>query len=70
MARGFELALTPLVCGAIGWLLDRWLGTDPLLTISLGIFGVVGIFVKLKLGYDKAMDEAEAGKPWTRKDDT
>lgn len=66
MARGMEIALTPLVFGGIGWLLDGWLGTGHLLAVALGIFGVVGIFVKLKLGYDQQMADAEAGKPWTR----
>lgn len=66
MARGTEIVLTPLLCGALGWLLDRWLGTDPFLAIALGVFGVIGIFVKLKMGYDQQMIEAEAGKPWTR----
>lgn len=66
LARGTELVLTPLVLGAFGWLLDRWLGTGPVLAIALGIFGVVGVFVKLKLGYDHQMAEVEAGKPWTR----
>lgn len=66
MARGMEIVLTPLAFGAIGWLLDRWLGTGHVLAIALGVFGVVGIFVKLKLGYDKQMAEVEAGKPWTR----
>ncbi len=66
LARGMEVVLTPLLFGAIGWLLDGWLGTDPFLAIILGTFGVVGIFAKLKLGYDRQMDEQEAGKPWTR----
>lgn len=66
LARGIELVVTPLLCGAIGWLLDAWFGTDPFLTIGFGLFGVAGIFVKLKVGYDKQMVEAESGKPWTR----
>ncbi len=66
LARGTEIVATPLLFGGIGWVLDRWLGTDPFLAIGLGVFGVVGIFVKLKLGYDQQMDQAEAGKPWTR----
>lgn len=66
MARGMEIVLTPLVFGAIGWLLDGWLGTGHILAVAFGIFGVVGIFVKMKLGYDKQMASAEAGKPWTR----
>lgn len=66
LARGTELVLTPLVAGGIGWLLDGWFGTGPVLAVSLGIFGVVGIFAKLWLGYDREMVAAEAGKPWTR----
>jgi len=67
LARGTEIVLTPLLCGAIGWLLDHWLGTGPVLAIALGVFGVVGIFAKLKVGYDRQMLEVEAGKPWTRR---
>lgn len=66
LARGTELVLTPLLFGVIGWALDGWLGTGPVLAIVLGTFGVVGTFVKLKLGYDRQMTDAEAGKPWTR----
>jgi F0F1-type ATP synthase assembly protein I len=66
LARGIEVVLTPLLFGAFGWLLDSWLGTDPFLAIIFGTFGVIGIFAKLKLGYDRQMTEQEAGKPWTR----
>lgn len=66
LARGIEVVLTPLLFGALGWLLDGWLGTDPFLAIILGTFGVIGIFAKLKLGYDRAMHVEEAGKPWNR----
>lgn len=66
MARGMEIVLTPLLMGGLGWLLDRWIGISPILTLTFGVLGVVGIFVKLKLGYDRQMDTAEAGKPWKR----
>jgi hypothetical protein len=66
LARGIEIVVTPAIFGVLGWLLDRWLGTDPFLAIGLGTFGVAGIFAKLWLGYDRDMAEAEAGKPWTR----
>jgi F0F1-type ATP synthase assembly protein I len=66
MARGMEIVATPLLLGLVGWLLDGWIGTAPVLTIVLGLFGAAGIFVKLKLGYDKQMEQAEAGKPWKR----
>jgi F0F1-type ATP synthase assembly protein I len=66
LARGMEIVLTPLLLGAFGWLLDSWLGTDPFLAIGFGVLGVAGIFTKLKLGYDRQMEQVEAGKPWTR----
>jgi hypothetical protein len=66
LARGFELVVAPLVMGAIGWLLDSWLGTEPFLAIGLGVFGVAGVFVKLWTGYDREMRVVEAGKPWAR----
>lgn len=66
MARGIEIVVTPFVFGGIGWLLDGRFGTGPFLAVGLGLFGAVGVFVKMKLGYDQQMAEAEAGKPWTR----
>jgi hypothetical protein len=69
MARGMEIVLTPLVLGGLGWLLDGWFGTGKILAVAFGIFGIVGISAKLKLGYDKQMAQVEAGKPWTRGSD-
>ena len=66
LARGMEIVLTPLLLGGLGWLLDGWLGTDPFLALILGLLGAVGIFYKLKLGYDRKMVDEESGKPWTR----
>jgi hypothetical protein len=60
MARAIELVVTPLIFGGIGFLLDGWLDTRPAFTIGLGVFGVVGIFAKLWLGYDREMREHEA----------
>jgi hypothetical protein len=66
LARGMEVVLTPLLLGALGWLLDGRLGTSPILAVVFGCVGAAGIFVKLKLGYDKQMEQVEAGKPWKR----
>jgi hypothetical protein len=66
MARGMEIVLTPLLLGGVGWLLDGWLGTGKVLAVAFGIFGIVGVSAKLKLGYDKQMAQVEAGKPRTR----
>ena len=60
MARAIEIVVTPLIFGGIGFLLDGWLDTRPAFTIGLGIFGVVGIFAKLWLGYDREMRRHES----------
>ncbi|HEY2071418.1 MAG TPA: AtpZ/AtpI family protein [Rhizomicrobium sp.] len=36
-----EMVVAAIVGGAMGWLLDRWLGTRPLFLIVLCLLGVV-----------------------------
>jgi F0F1-type ATP synthase assembly protein I len=31
----------------VGWLLDRWLGSEPLATVTLTLVAVVGGFIRL-----------------------
>lgn len=59
LGRGVDLALTPVVFGLIGWLVDRALGTGPVLTVVVATIGVVGTAVKVKLGYDRDMSRHE-----------
>jgi F0F1-type ATP synthase assembly protein I len=59
LGRGVDLALTPLVFGFIGWLIDRVAGTSPVFTIVVAAVGVLGTAVKIKLGYDKDMEAFE-----------
>ena len=61
VGRGVDLALTPLVFGLIGWLIDRVAGTSPVFTIVVATIGVIGTGVKIKLGYDKEMAEHTTG---------
>ena len=66
LGRGIDLALTPLVFGAIGWLIDRIAGTSPVFTIAVAAVGILGTAVKIKLGYDKdmaAFDDTPATRP-------
>lgn len=65
MALAFELPFMlvgPVVLGgAIGYFLDNWLHTKPLLLIVLGIFGVaVGVFDAVK--FASAQDKNEGKK--------
>ena len=66
MARAFELVATPLVFGGIGLLIDRVAGTSPVFVVVLGLFGVVGTFVRLWYGYDAEMRTHEASGRWAR----
>jgi F0F1-type ATP synthase assembly protein I len=69
MANGFgnamgtatELALLPGVFGFLGWLLDGWLGTEPLFVVTFLVFAFAGMLVRAWVGYDKDMRAQEAG---------
>ena len=50
-SRAFELVLTPLIFAGLGWLLDRLLGTSPLLVVVLGLFGFAGVCVRSYFQY-------------------
>ena len=64
LSLGIEFALGPVVFGGFGWLLDRWLGTAPVLTVVLSIVGVVATFVRMWFRYDLEMKEKEAKAIW------
>ena len=66
MSRAFELVATPMVFGGLGYLIDRVAGTTPVLTIVLGLFGLVGTFVRAWYGYDAEMRSIEQRGRWNR----
>jgi F0F1-type ATP synthase assembly protein I len=70
LGQGFELALTLVIFGAVGWFIDRAAGTSPTFTIALGALGFVGISLKLWFGYDREMREHEDGAVWNRRSST
>lgn len=59
LSRAFEIAITPLIFGGLGYLLDNWLGTSPVFMILLGVLAITGVFVKLWLVYDQEMGREE-----------
>jgi F0F1-type ATP synthase assembly protein I len=63
-SRGFELAVTPALFGFLGYVIDRWLGIVPVLTIVFLLFALVGMFVKIWYAYDGEMKRHEAERPW------
>jgi putative F0F1-ATPase subunit (Ca2+/Mg2+ transporter) len=63
LSRALEIVLAPLLFGLVGRALDGWLGTEPVLMLTFGAFAVAGTFVKLWVGYDRAMRRHEAELP-------
>jgi hypothetical protein len=67
LSRAFELAVTPAILGGFGYLIDRWLGLIPVLTIIFFLVGVFGVAARMYYGYDARMKEHEAAGPWAAK---
>ena len=59
LARAFEMVVTPVVCGFLGWLLDRWLGTSPVFTAGLFGLAIVSMAIKTYYGYVEEMKAHE-----------
>jgi len=60
LATAFELALTPAIMALIGWQLDRWLGTGPVLFLFLFVFTVSYEIWKLFKRYEAHMRDEQA----------
>jgi hypothetical protein len=60
VGRGIEMAMTVALFVAIGYGLDRWLGTMPILMIVMTILAGVGFFAKFRYQYEARMDELQA----------
>lgn len=67
LQQAIEFAAVPVLLGVIGWLVDRALGTEPLLLIALACFGVVGSFASFYYRYRDETARLDEGKPWTRR---
>jgi hypothetical protein len=66
LGRGFELTLTLVVFGAVGWFVDRLAGTSPTFTLLLGLLAFVGVALKLWFAYDLEMRQHDEGAIWSR----
>jgi F0F1-type ATP synthase assembly protein I len=66
LAMAVEFVATPMVFALLGYGLDRWFGTGPVLAIVLGLFGLVGTVARTYFWYQTHMNRAEEGKPWKR----
>lgn len=57
---GWEMALTPVLFGFVGWLADGRVGTTPLLTILAALIGLGGSVANQYYRYTERMQELEA----------
>jgi hypothetical protein len=64
LARAFELAVTPVIFGAGGYALDRWLGIVPVFTTVFVLMAVIGLLLRIWYGYVYRMQALEASGPW------
>ena len=60
LARAFEFAASLAIFVGLGWLVDRALDTQPWFMIGLGVFCLVGQFIKVWYAYDADMRRHEA----------
>ena len=67
LAYAFEFAVTPLLFAGLGWLIDQWLGTSPVVTVVLAVFGFLGVSLRTVYRYKEKVEREEEGKPWTRR---
>ena len=53
---GYEIALSPVIIGGFGWLLDSVIGTVPLFLIIGAVLGLVGSVANQYYCYQAAME--------------
>jgi Flp pilus assembly protein TadB len=59
LGQGMEMALTVVLFLGIGWLVDSWVDTRPIFTLTFVIFAVVGQMVRMWFEYDARMKSLE-----------
>lgn len=67
LGQALTFVLAPVAFGALGWLVDRVLGTAPVVMILAGLFGAVAVFAWAWYQYQERAARQEEGKPWTRR---
>jgi F0F1-type ATP synthase assembly protein I len=58
--RSFEFVVVALMFLGAGWLVDRWLGTDPVFLVVFVIVGFIGQGARMWYRYDAEMRAHES----------
>lgn len=59
---GFELVIGALAAAGLGFLIDRAVGTTPLITIIFAVVGFIGATISIYYRYRATMDSADASR--------
>ena len=62
--RAVELAITPVIFGALGYGLDRWLGTRPVFLTIFFLLSITGMLLRTWYGYAYRMQRLDDAAPW------
>jgi F0F1-type ATP synthase assembly protein I len=60
------MVAVPAVLGFVGAMIDRSIGTGPILLIVFAALGVVCAFASAYFRYEARIAHQDAGKPWAR----
>jgi F0F1-type ATP synthase assembly protein I len=66
LSRAFELVITPMVFGFLGYLVDGWLGTRPLFMLVLFLLALSYLVWKMGRTYIADMEHQESKLPGRR----
>jgi hypothetical protein len=66
LATAFEMVVTPAIFGFLGYLVDRWVGTNLVFMFTFGLFVFGYMLWKLAVRYNTEMDKHLADAPWAR----
>ena len=67
LALAFQIALTPMVFGFFGYLIDQRIHKVPLFTIVLFLVAMVGVFISQWAQYEHRMKQADAEAVWAKR---
>ncbi|MGY9073397.1 MAG: AtpZ/AtpI family protein [Acidimicrobiales bacterium] len=59
LSKAFEIVVTPVLFGLLGFGLDRWLGSTPWLTAIFATVALAGKFAAEWFRYESKMDELQ-----------
>lgn len=62
LGQGLDAVITLVLFFVVGFFADRWLGTTPWAMITLTVLASVGVFYRLRAGYEARMDQHEAAR--------